>query len=861
MIKQKLLLLLLLAGNVGYSQTNAPALSARDTISLKDTSVQDFQEGVLDNIPIVSLDENDAGDGSAQNISSVLSAGRDPFFAAASFNWSPVRFRIRGYDADHFTTYINGLPMENLDNGFAPFGLWGGLNDVLRMRDVSSGLQYTTFAFGDIGSNTNIDMRASKQRKQTSIGYALSNRNYRHRMTFTHSTGINKKGWAFSVSGSTRYADEGYVPGTYYRGLSLFGGVDKQIGKNHLISFNAFVAPTESGRQGSAVKEMQELAGTNYYNPFWGFQNGKKRNASVAKTNQPFFFLNHEFRINNNTRLNSGINYSFGDRSVSGIDWYNSADPRPDYYRYLPSYYTEEDPGQAAAMAAAMKSDINLRQINWDRLYLANYNSFETINNANGITGNTVSGRRSRYVLEDRVINSTRMNFNSVLNTRIKNNIDVTTGISYQQQNNHYFKRMNDLLGGEFYLDLNQFAERTFPNDPTVNQNNVDAPNRILKVGDVYGYNYEMHINRAATWAQGVFKYNKFDFFLAGELSYTRFWREGNVRTGIFPNNSFGKSTVNKFLNYAVKGGVTYKLNGRNYFYANASHMTKPPFFENVYIAPRTRDFQQANLKSVEVASYEAGYILNAPGLKIRLNGYYTSMKNDYNVLTFFHDDYRNFVNYALSNINRVYFGTEFGMEAKISSTLSLNAAAALGRYYFNSRQQAVITLDNQATTLGTETIYSKNYRVPGTPQESYSLGLNYRSPKFWYVSLTANYFDQMWLEFNPIRRTESATDGLVQNSKLRNDILDQTRLKAQHTVDFFGGYSWKLPKQWAINGKPTFLVFNLGVNNLLDNQTIVTGGFEQLRFDFDDRNINKFPPRLFFAYGANYFASVTLRF
>jgi len=861
MIKPKLLLLLLFAGNIGLSYAKSPFPSLRDTIPLKDTSIQDFQEGVLDNIPIVSLDENDAGDGSAQNISSVLSAGRDPFFAAASFNWSPVRFRIRGYDADHFTTYINGLPMENLDNGFAPFGLWGGLNDVFRLRDASTGLQYTTFAFGDIGSNTNIDMRASKQRKQTSIGYALSNRNYRHRMTFTHSTGINKKGWAFSVSGSARYADEGYVPGTYFRGFSLFAAVDKQIGKNHLLSLSAFGAPTESGRQSSAVKEMQDLAGTNYYNSFWGFQNGKKRNASVARTNQPFIFLNHEYRINNNTRLNSGVNFSFGDRSVSGLDWYNSADPRPDYYRYLPSNYAEEDPGQSAAMAAAMKADINLRQINWDRLYLANSNSFETINNANGIAGNTVSGRRSRYVLEDRVINATRFNFNSVLNTRVNNNIDVTAGVSYQQQNNRYFKRLNDLLGGEFYLDLNQFAERTFPNDPTVNQNNVDAPNRILKVGDKYGYNYEMHINRSAAWTQGVFKYNKFDFFLAGELSYTRFWREGNVRTGIFPNNSFGKSTVNKFLNYAVKGGVTYKLNGRNYFYVNASRLTKPPFFENVYIAPRTRDFQQANLKSVEVSSYEAGYILNAPGLKIRLNGYYTSMKNDYNVLSFFHDDYRNFVNYALSNINRVYFGTEFGMEAKLSSTLSLNAAAALGRYYFNSRQQAVITLDNAPATLGTETIYSKNYRVPGTPQESYSVGLNYRSPKFWYVSLTANYFDQMWLEFNPIRRTESAIDGLVQNSKLRNDILGQTQLDAQYTVDFFGGYSWKLPKQWEIDAKPTFLVFNLGVNNLLNNQDIITGGFEQLRFDFDDRNINKFPPRLFFAYGLNYFASVTLRF
>ncbi len=864
MLKTKLLLLLLLAGSAGFSQAPVAKDSIpvrKDTIPQKDTMVQDLQEGVLDNIPVVSLDENDFSDGSAQNVSSVLTAGRDPFFSAAAFNWSPVRFRMRGYDADLFTTFINGIPMENLDNGFTPFGLWGGLNDVLRNRDISMGLQPTTFAFGDIGSNTNIDVRASKQRKQTSFSYALSNRNYRHRMMITHSTGLSKKGWAFTFSGSARYADEGYVPGTFYRGFSFFAGVDKQIGQKHLLSFSTFGAPTESGRQGASVKEMQQLAGTNYYNPLWGFQDGKKRSASVARTNQPFFLFNHEFRINNNTRLNTGASFSFGERSVSALDWYNSADPRPDYYRYLPSYYSKESPAQAEAMQLAMQNDVNLRQINWDRLYLANQNSFETIKNVNGVAGNDVTGRRSRYVLEERVIASNRFNFNTVLNTRVKEHIDLTFGASYQQQNNHYFKRLEDLLGGDFYVDLNQFAERDFPNNSNVNQNNIEQPNRLVREGDRFGYNYEMHINRAATWAQGVFKYNKVDLFLSGELSYSRFWREGLVRNGLFPDNSFGKSEVNRFLNYAVKGGITFKVDGRNYFYANGSVFTKPPFFENVYIAPRTRDFQQQNIQNVEVTSFEAGYILNAPKLKLRLNGYYTTSNNDYNVLTFFHDDFRNFVNYALSNIDRVHFGGEFGFDAKITSSLSLNGAAALGRYYFNSRQEAIITLDNRATLLGTETIYSKNYRVSSTPQEAYSLGLNYRSPKFWYVSLTGSYFDQMWLDFNPIRRTATAIDGLEPKTELWNSILGQTQFEPQFTLDFFGGYSWKLPRRWEVNNKSTFLVFNVGVNNILNNRDILTGGFEQLRFDFDDRNVNKFPPRLFYAYGTNYFASVTFRF
>lgn len=858
MYKTTLLLLLIFTGLTVSAQQKNPV----DTLPVKDTVIDDLKEGVTENIPTISLDDNDLTDAGSQNVSSVLTAGRDPFFAAASFNFNAVRFRIRGYDADLFSTFMNGIPMENLDNGFTPFGLWGGLNDVMRNRDVSYGLRNSTFTFGDIGSNTNIDSRASKQRKQTSISYAYSNRNYNHRVMLTHSTGLSKKGWAFTLSGSRRYADEGYVPGTYYNGYSYFAAIDKRLGQKHMLSLVGFGAPTESGRQGSSVMEMMDLAGTHFYNPLWGYQNGKVRNSSVAKSHQPYIILTHDFRINNNTSLTTAAGYSFGDRSTTALDWYNSADPRPDYYRYLPSYYTATDPGQAALLEQNMRSNINLRQVNWNALYLSNFASNDSIQNANGIAGNTVRGRRSHYIVEERVINTQRLNFNTVLNTRFGDHIDFTAGASYQQQKNHYYKKVNDLLGGEFYVDLNQFAERDYPTDPNANQNDLNRPNRILHVGDQFGYDYNININKMAGWAQGVFKFNKVDFFLAGEVSNTKFWRTGNVRNGLFPDNSYGKSQVNDLTNYAIKGGLTYKINGRNYIYVNAAYLTKAPFFENVYISPRTRDFQQAdNIESTVVKTAEAGYILNSPKVKLRLTGYYTTFENDYNVMSFYHDDYRNFVNYAVSNIDKLHFGGEFGFEAKVGPGLSVNGAAAVGRYYYNSRQQAVITLDNSYATLGTESIFNQNYRVPSTPQEAYSLGLSYRSPKFWFVTITGNYFDQMWLDFNPIRRTQDAVDGIEPKSDAWNAILSQTKWNPQYTVDFFGGWSWKLPKNMEINHKNTFLVFNLGISNLTNNKDMITGGFEQLRFDFENRNINKFPPKVFYGYGINYFASATLRF
>jgi len=856
----------LMQGLQVQAQSGKKTTNRKDTIpsvnKTDSTLIEELKENVLDNIPTVSLDDNDLSDGSSQNISSVLTAGRDPFFSAAAFNFSPVRFRMRGYDGDANTTYMNGVPMENLDNGFTPFGLWGGLNDVLRNRDVVIGLRSNPFTFGDIGVATNMDVRASKQRKQTTLGYSYSNRNYTHRYSATYSTGLSKSGWAFTLSGSRRWADEGYVPGTYYNGWSWFAGIDKKIGQKRLLSLVAFGAPTENGKQGASVAEMDSLAGTHYYNPYWGYQNGKKRNAYVAKTNQPIIILTDETKFDNNTTLVNALSASFGDRGSTTIDWYNAPDPRPDYYRNLPSYYASlGQTANAAAVAQDLASNENHRQLNWANFYDANRAGQETVQNAtvNGVKGQSYSGLRSHYVLGEYVTNTQKINFNSTFNKRFNNHVEMTAGVSYQSQNDRNYKRLDDLLGGQYFVDLNQFAEFTFPGSTIANQNNVAKPNNIVKVGDQYGYDYNMHINKAEAWGQGVFKLKHVDFFVAGQVAHTEFWRVGNVTNGLFPNNSFGKSAVYDFTNYSIKGGLTYKLDGRNYFYLNGAYITKAPEFQNVFISARTRDNVQDKITSEDVTSVEGGYMLNSPKLRMRLSGYYTLTRHQMDVLSFYDDDIQNFANYGLTNINKVHFGGELGFEAKVIPNVTVNGAVAIGRYYYNSRQNAVVTQDNTAAIVSRDTIYSQNYRVGGTPQEAYSLGIQYRSPKYWFIGLTGNYFDQMWVNFNPIRRTSAAVTNVVPYSKDWYNVLNQQQLSGQFTLDLFAGYSWKLPKNWI--NKNSFLVINLSVDNLTDNKNIISSGYEQLRFDFTTLNVNKYPPKYYYAYGLNYSLNATLRF
>jgi hypothetical protein len=812
------------------------------------TSLEDIKENNASNISTISLDDNDLSDGSSQNVSSVLTAGRDPFNSAAAYNFGVLRFKVRGYESDLFGTYMNGVPMDNLDNGFTPFGLWGGLNDVTRNKDVSIGLRPNTFSYGDIGNTTSMDVRAIKQRKQTEIGYAFSNRNYTHKVDVTHSSGINKKGWAYSLSASRRYAAEGYFPGTFYDGWSWFAAVDKRINQQHLLSFAAFFAPTSSGRQGTALKEVFDLVGTDY-NPNWGRQAGKIRNANVTRTSQPVFILTHDWKIDNSTSLVSAASYSTGDRGSSSIDWYKADNPSPIYYRYLPSYWDDEN--IKAQVVEAWKTNENVRQINWDRFYQGNKSAIETFNG--------VTGHRSHYILAERVTNTKKFNLNTVLNSRLGDNAEFTAGASYQFQKNNNYKKVLDLLGGDYWVDLNQFAERVNPSDSSLPQANVNNPNRVVKVGDDYGYNYDINISKAAGFAQVVMKYNKVDFFVGLELSGTSFYRTGNYKNGLFPNSSYGKSVSQEFINYALKTGFTYKLNGRNYLFANMSVLTKAPFYDNVYLSPNIRSTLQSKVTNEGINTLEAGYTLNAPKLKVRLTGYYTEFKNQMNVMSFFHDAYSNFVNYGITNINKVHEGAELGIEAKVLPNLTANAAAAFGRYYYTSNQNATTTIDNDAKIVAQDEVYAKDFYVGGTPQQAYSVGLSYRSPKFWNVSVTYNYFDDIYVEPNPIRRTANALQGYQLGDPIRKQIMDQTKLQSQSTLDLYASYSYRLPKNYSVNGKRTFLAFSLSASNLLNNKTIVPFMFEQLRFDGTE--IDKFPNKYNHSYGTNYSASIAFRF
>lgn len=823
-----------------YGQT--PDSTAVDSSATIDPSVS------------ISFDalENEA---QTQDVSGLLQSSNDVFTAAVGFNFSAVRFRMRGMNSEYFDVMMNGVPMNDRENGWAVWGYWGGLNDMTRYPETQTGVSSNQWSFGGIAGFSNLDLRPSTKRPGSRVSYAYTNRSYRHRVMGSYNSGMNEKGWAYSVMMSSRWSQEGYVEGTYYSALGYFGAVEKKINDQHSVSLIAFGAPTVQARQGVAVDEAYKLTGNPYYNPWWGYQNGEKRNARVRNNHKPHIFLTHEYKKDADTRVNSTAYTFFGRTGNSNLNWYDAADPRPDYYKNLPSYFAQDFPQDSIALANLwMNNDASTTQIDFDQMYFANSKNLYALPDGTG------EANRSKYVIEEYRVDPFQVGGVSIFNKRMNDRLYLTAGGNAEYYSSRNFKVMKDLLGGDFWLDVDQFAEQQFE-DPDAAQNDLENPNAIIREGDAFGYDYTINQIKAGGFGQLEMKLPKIEGYVGLNLSYTSFWRVGSFRNGRFPDNSFGKSATNDFLNYGVKGGLVYKITGRHYATVNAAYMTMAPFSNEAYIAPRVRDDVVNNLGNRELMSADINYIMRFPNLKARVTGYYAMLNNQIWTRSFYHDEERTFVNYTMSGVDQINMGIELGVSYTIAAVLTVNGALGIGDYFYNSRPSATITADNSAETIAEDrTIYLKNYKVGGAPQTVATAGLRYNSPKFWFVGVSFNYFADNYLTPNPDRRTAEAVEGFVTTDPQWSEVLDQTQLDNGYTIDAFAGYSWRVK-----SGK--YLRFNLSATNLMDmfyarndfSKKIKTGGFEQLRYDSQD--IGKFPPKFYYMYGTTIFAMVTFQF
>ncbi len=708
-------------------------------------------------------------EGAMQSIGTIQGATDNIYYQATNYDFSVMRFRYRGYDSNWNAGYINGFNFNDGMRGRFNFsGLGGMTSSAFRNRSVDVGLDASNYGFGNIGGSSNFTTYASEYAPGFRGNFSYTNSNYMLRLMMQYSTGLNKHGWAFSASIIGRYAPEGVIKGTFYNSLGYSLSLQKVFNDKHSINLTTWGAPTQRATNTAATQEAYDLAGTNLYNPSWGYLDGKKKSSKIVESFDPAALVNWIWKPRMGTTVNTGVGFRHSAYSSSALNWYQSADPRPDYYRYLPSYYNPANPWSGNYLEDGendplwdtyeanyqyyrhlWQSDESMRQIDWDAIYRTNL-----LNRTNYDRNPELVGQSS-YILENRHSNFSSWMFNSYVDHRINDFMTLQGGVSFNYTDGHYFKTVRNLLGGEFWRDIDNFSERDFPGNPEILQNNLNDPNRRVKEGDKFGYDYHIRTITAKAWLQNQISTRHWNVNYGLEVSYTNFMRHGEMRNGRAPENSYGPGKRHTFDNAAFKAGATYKINGRNYIVAHASYGTRAPMPDQAYVSPRVKDTAIQGLKSERFLSADIAYVWNYNRFRGSVGGFITEMWNGIKRTGFYDYQLNTFMNYSMSGMHTQYRGIELGMSYKILPSLTASAAATIASYKYKNDPLGVRSYENGSQEDVTRRVYLKNYHIGGTPQQAYNVSLNYAAPKNWFFELSANWMGDAYVDLAPSRHEE----------------------------------------------------------------------------------------------------------
>ncbi len=160
-----------------------------------------------------------------------------------------ARITIRGFNQRNVAVMIDGVPVNDMENGWVYWSNWYGLSDVTRVMQVQRGIGVSKIANPAVGGTINIMTKGIDQKAQYSASTEVGNNGYL-KLAIAGNTGMLKGGWGLTFALSRRVSD-GYVDALYDEMYSYFVKVDKKF-KHHTLPLLLLVRHKATGNARTA---------------------------------------------------------------------------------------------------------------------------------------------------------------------------------------------------------------------------------------------------------------------------------------------------------------------------------------------------------------------------------------------------------------------------------------------------------------------------------------------------------------------------------------------------------------------------------------------------------------------------------
>ncbi|NPA46690.1 MAG: TonB-dependent receptor [Chlorobi bacterium] len=804
-------------GNIKL-KASAESLAAITIVGVADIAKERMTPVAQSTIKAAEIQENLG----TKELPEVLNYTPSVYATKRGGGWGDARIDIRGFDQRNTAVLINGMPVNDMENGWVYWSNWAGLADVVSAMQVQRGLGASKLAISSVGGTINILTSTADKKKGGSVAFSIGNDGYTKYLA-SYSTGLLDNGMSASFLLS-HTKGEGYVDATQFSGYTWFIGLGYRPNDKLNFMFTATGAPQWHHQRDWApsIKDYQTYGGSFdepniKYNSDWGYLNGEVFSWRRNFYHKPIASLNVDYNINDNMKINSVFYGSWGrGGGTGGIGKINGKKYYYGTFRNHETGLVRFDDIYTWNSGGHVDDFGDDRQPDSDGLYTNTRND--------GISRRASMNSHDWY--------GTIINFHDDVNE----NISFDFGVDGRTYKGYHYRVVNNVIGADRYMDTRDVN----------NPNNIIEPGEFVEANpnwnpfiDILGQEKIEYFNVGkvrwlGAFGQVEYKTEKLSTFLQGSFS-----QQGFQRIDYFKYKNDDPNQTSPWVNlngFNIKGGGNYNIDEHHNVFINAGLYSKQPLFRAVFI--NYSNDVNPDLKNETVKAIEAGYGYKDEHWNVNLNLYNTSWADRYATASTKYQGQR-------------LYGKMYGV-TEVHKGVEVEARARYGKFRFNgmlsygdwkyTKDIDVKFYDENNEYKTTKTIYLKDVKVGNSAQLTSRLGIRYMPIKGLAFDVNQFYVDNLYAKIDL-------------NAFQDPDHKGSLKLPAYSVVDAGVSYKFDIKKIGQLS-------LRLNVNNVFDkiyisesDTNIFPDETSQTWRGIDTRN------RVFWGFGRTWRASIKLRF
>lgn len=672
----------------------------------------------------------------SQDLPMVMNSTPGVYATANGGGAGDARINVRGFNQRNVAIMINGVPVNDMENGWVYWSNWDGIADATSSIQMQRGLSAVNLATPSIGGTMNIITSPAEMKAGVSGKFEAGSGGFMKTTLSGHSGLIDDK---YAVSASVvRKVGNGVIDGTWTDAWAYYFGASYNLNKNHRLEVYAVGAPQ---RHGQNLYKQNVAAYDADYAKSIGADSAVAHKFTKASDrgilyNENWSPVSESYNGQQSWNGKSNDRYgkdfinereNFYHKPIANLNWYGQWSKKLTQFT---TFYWSGGTGGGSGTYGKMKYDYSsepTRIVDYDAT-IANNTTSDT---ARGILRNS---------------NNNQNTFGAITKFKYKasDKLKFQAGLDWRTATIEHYRDVRDLLGGKFYIDKSNKFE------------SGDQYNKVL--GDKIAYWNTNTVDWFGGYIQGEYKTEKVSLYGTYGYSMIKYTFTDHFRKNDAGGERYSESAW--ISGQQIKGGVSYRATDGLSVFGNIGFVSKVPIFDNVIddysgvvaSEPANEKFQ----------AYEAGVLYNTPDRKldVKANYYYTLWKDRALSRGIVNPDGSEGIVF-LSGMNQKHSGLEFEANYTINKMFGVGAMGSFGNWTYTDNVTGTYKNYNPDTTISYN-YYVSGLRVGDAPQTQMAGWLDVNPIKGLTMQFIYRYNTSFYADWDPFTRTDATDNAQV---------------------------------------------------------------------------------------------------